>query len=69
MIKELFGKNIFGEVVSFAILAAVFTAVLMYMPTYPETDFWGKFANNFLYFIAFYIAARWAFTIQKGVLK
>jgi hypothetical protein len=65
----IFGRNFAGEVVSFAILAAVFTGVLMLLPTYPETDYFGKALNNFLYFTAFYIAARWAFTIRRVMKK
>jgi hypothetical protein len=65
----ILGRNFMGEVISFAILAAVFSAVLMYLPVYPDGDYWGKVLNNFLYFTAFYVAARWAFTIRRVMKK
>jgi hypothetical protein len=65
----ILGRNFAGELISFAILAAVFSGVLMLLPTYPDGDYWGKVLNNFLYFTAFYIAARWAFAIRRTIKK
>ncbi len=54
---------------SLAILAMFLTLVLWIIPTYPETDLWGRFLNNFLSLAAFFIAAYWAAGLERRIGK
>jgi hypothetical protein len=56
--------KLINEIWSLAILAALFTGIMLFLPTFAEADFWGKFLNNFLYLVAFYMAARLAVNFQ-----
>jgi MFS superfamily sulfate permease-like transporter len=62
-------RNTLSVAVSLAVLALILTLVLWYIPTYPETDFTGKYLNNFLYMVAFFIAAYWATGLQRRIMK
>lgn len=55
--------------ISLAILALMLTVVLWYMPTYPETDLWGKFLNNFVSLAAFFVAAYWATGLERRMIR
>ena len=65
----MFGRNLFGEVIGFALIAAIYTAILMYLPAISEGDYWGKFLNTFIVCVVFYLSVRWAYSIRGRILK
>jgi apolipoprotein N-acyltransferase len=60
MLSKAAGSSLAMKVLYFAILALILTGVLWVLPKYPEFEFIGQWLNNFIYFVAFYLAARWA---------
>ena len=68
-VNWIVGRNFLGQILSFGLLALILTGLLTFLPTYSESDYWGKALNNFLYFIAFYLAARWAMGLERGKLR
>ena len=59
-------KPIINELWSLLVVAAIFTGIMIFLPTYPESDYWGKFMNNFLLMVGFYFAARLALNFTWG---
>lgn len=59
-------KRTISEALYLGVLAAVVTAFMLFMPSYPEGDYLGKFLNNWIYFVTFYFAAVVALRIYKG---
>lgn len=66
---NLLGRGFWIEVVKLALLAAVLTGLLNFLPTYSEAELWGKFLNNFLYLVVFYLAVRWSAMLYAGVRR
>ena len=57
-------KNILGVAYSMGLIALLLTIILWYLPTF-QNDFVGKFLENWIYILAFIVAAYWASLIQR----
>ncbi len=64
MNKMVLPKNILSVAYSLALIALLLTVILWYLPAF-QNDFLGKFLDNWITLVAFFVAVYWATLLRR----
>lgn len=56
--------NILKTAYTLGMIALLLTVIIWYVPVF-GSDFWGRFLENWVYMVAFVLAAYWVSTLRR----